>query len=67
MIEILAKPLSQELHANSRAELAAVIEEMLANYMTPTMLSHSKESIHLFAQKIVECSPMHVSSPESKL
>ncbi len=67
MIEILARPSSQELPAISQIELAAVIEEMSANYMTPTMLAHSKENIRLFTQKITECSSIPVSNLEAKL
>ena len=50
MIEILANPTRQELHAVSQAEFAAIIEEMLTNYMTPTTVAHSKGTIHLLAQ-----------------
>ncbi len=67
IIKILANPTRQELHAISQAEFAAVIEEMLANYMTPTILTRSKEAIYLLAQKMTECSPMPVSSFEAKL
>lgn len=67
IIEILANPTRQELHVISQAEFAAVIEEMLASYMTPTILARSKEVIHLLAQKMTECPPMPASSPEAKL
>ena len=57
MIEILANPTRQELHAISQAEFGAVIEKMLANYMAPTNL----------AQEMTECSSMSASSLEAKL
>ncbi len=67
MIEILANPTRQELHAIFQAEFAAVIEKMLANHMTPTILAHSKETICLLAQKMAECPPTPESSFEAKL
>lgn len=67
IIEILANPTRQELHAISQGEFAAVIEGMLANYMTPTILTRSKDAIDLLAQKMTECPPTAVSSSEVKL
>ncbi len=57
IIEILANPTRQELHAVSQVEFSAVIQEMLANHMTPTILSRSKEAINLLGHQMVECSP----------
>ena len=67
MIEILSNPTRQELHAISQAEFAAIIEEMLTNYMTQTTVAHSKGTIHLLAQKMTECSPMPASNLGAKL
>lgn len=67
MIEILAKPTSKELHVFSQATFPAVIEKMLANYMTPTTFAHSKGTICLLAQKMTECSPTPVSDLRAKL
>lgn len=67
IIEILANPTRQELHAISQGEFAAVIEELLANYMTPTILARSKDAIDLLAQKMTECPPTPVNSSEAKL
>ncbi len=67
IIEILANPTRQELHAVSQGEFAAVIEEILANYMTPTILGRSKEAIDLLSQKMTECPPTPIRIPEAKL
>lgn len=56
IIERLANPTDPELGAMSQRQFAEVIEKMLANYMTPSELAHSKENIDLFTQNIAACS-----------
>lgn len=67
MIEILAKPTSKELHVFSQATFPAVIEKMLANYMTPTTLAQSKGTIHLLAQEMTACISLSASTLRAKL
>jgi len=58
IIEILANPTIQELDKISQVEFAESLEKMLTNYMTPSVLADSNETIRLFAQNMAECHVM---------
>jgi chorismate mutase len=56
MIQILADSTTRGLQAVSQEGFAEIIEKMLANYMTPSILAHSKENVRLLSKKVIECS-----------
>lgn len=56
IIEAAGNPDLHEIYRDNQEELVKVIEQILSNYMTPSALSKSKESIHLLAESVKNCS-----------
>ena len=55
IIELLAEPSNQLFDEISQKEFIAAIEKILANYMTPGVLAHSKENLSLLSESISKC------------